>query len=159
MIHHFAFRPIGPFLKSRAIICCACLVWAVSPCARSQDAVRPSLAGEAASEARHQDIERLPYNLLVGPLRFRLSATMGVEYNDNINLSEVNTQDDFILRPQINFDAIWPVTQINTLRLDLGLGLCHLSGSFQRQHQRHSDLAGVPDRFRYLCGGFPHQYS
>src|SRR5438132_6186248 len=89
---------------------------------RSQDAVRPSLAGEAAAEARRQDIERIPYNLLVGPIRFRFSATLGVEYNDNINLAEVNKQDDVIIRPQVNLDAIWPITQLNTLRLDLGLG-------------------------------------
>lgn len=104
----------------------------------SQDAVRPSLAGEEASEARRQDIDRLPYNLLMGPVRFRFSATMGVEYNDNINLSDEGTatfrgpdgnrftvhtdkEEDFIFRPQVNFDAIWPVTQLNTLRLDLGL--------------------------------------
>jgi hypothetical protein len=89
---------------------------------RAQDAVRPSLAGEAASEARRQDIERIPYNLLIGPVRFRFSATMGMEYNDNINLAEVNKEEDFILRPQVNFDAIWPITQLNTLRLDIGLG-------------------------------------
>ncbi len=90
--------------------------------ARSQDVVRPSLAGEAAAEARRQDIEHIPYNLLIGPIRFRVSATLGVEFNDNINLAEVNTQQDVIIRPQVNVNAIWPVTQLNTLRLDLGLG-------------------------------------
>lgn len=89
---------------------------------QAQDAVRPSLAGEAASEARRQDIDRIPYNLLVGPVRFRFSATVGAEYNDNINLSQINEQDDIIIRPQVNFDAIWPITQLNTLRLDFGLG-------------------------------------
>src|SRR5437868_15418843 len=89
---------------------------------RAQDAVRPSLAGEAASEARRQDVDRLPYNLLLGPVRFRVSATVGIEYNDNINLSEVHEENDVIIRPQINLDAIWPITQINTLTLDLGVG-------------------------------------
>src|SRR6266403_6071527 len=105
--------------------------------ALAQDAVRPSLAGEAAAEARRQDIEHIPYNLLLGPVRFRFSATFGVEYNDNINLSDEGTavivtptgpvllrsqkEDDVILRPAINLDAIWPITQLNTLRLDLGL--------------------------------------
>src|SRR5256885_9190655 len=104
---------------------------------RSQDAVRPSLAGEAASEARRQDIERIPYNLLAGPIRFRVGASVGVEYNDNINYADdvtvvvngpggpvtfqTRSEDDVIIRPQINFDAIWPVTQLNTLRLDIGL--------------------------------------
>lgn len=109
------------FAKRTAFVFLFALLGAVS-IVRAQDAIRPSLAGEAASEARRQDIDRIPYNLLVGPVRFRFSATMGVEYNDNINLAEVNEQDDIILRPQVNFDAIWPLTQLNTLRLDLGLG-------------------------------------
>ena len=105
--------------------------------ARSQDVVRPSLAGEAAAEARRQDIEHIPYNLLMGPIRFRVSATLGVEYNDNINLAEVNTQEDVIIRPQVNVNAIWPVTQLNTLRLDLGLGY-----AFYIDHS-NADTSGV----------------
>src|SRR5215212_2705877 len=102
------------FLCALAVICMTTV--------HAQDAVRPSLAGEETSEARRQDIDRLPYNLLAGPVRVRVSATMGVEYNDNINFAEVNEKEDVILHPQINFDAIWPVTQINTLTLDLGIG-------------------------------------
>jgi len=108
---------------------------------RAQDAIRPSLAGEAAAEARRQSIDKLPYNLEVGPIKFRFSATMGIEYNDNINLSQndsftfTNTtpglppitittrkQEDVILHPQINLDALWPITQLNTLRFDIGIG-------------------------------------
>jgi hypothetical protein len=94
----------------------------LAPAVRGQEAVRPSLAGEAAAEARRQSIEQIPYNLLFGPVRFRFSVTTGIEYNDNINLAETNKQDDIIFRPQINIDAIWPVTPLNTLRFDLGLG-------------------------------------
>lgn len=89
---------------------------------QAQDAIRPSLAGEASAEARRQSLDQIPYNLLIGPVRFRLSATMGVEYNDNINLADINTQEDFIFRPQVNFNGLWPVTQLNTLRFDLGVG-------------------------------------
>src|SRR5690349_2125567 len=104
------------------LACAILLLLFVAPNLRAQDAVRPSLAGEQAAEARHQSIENIPYNLLLGPVRFRFSITMGVEYNDNINLAEVNKESDVILRPQINVNAIWPVTQLNTLRLDLGIG-------------------------------------
>src|SRR5438552_15359625 len=84
----------------------------------AQDAIRPSLAGEASAEARRQSIDKIPYNLQVGPIKFRFSATMGVEYNDNVNLAEdgsivvltptgpvvltTSQQSDFILRPQVN---------------------------------------------------------
>src|SRR5207245_443645 len=47
-----------------------------SSMARAQDAIRPSLAGEAAAEARRQEVDHIPYNLLLGPVRFRVSATM-----------------------------------------------------------------------------------
>lgn len=107
--------------RKRAAIGSLVLLLCVAPIARSQDVVRPSLAGEEAAEARRQDIEHIPYNLLLGPLRFRVSASFGIEYNDNINLAEVNTQSDVILRPQVNIDGIWPVTQLNTFKLDIAL--------------------------------------
>ena len=104
----------------------------------AQDAIRPSLAGEAAAEARRQSIDNIPYNLQLGMMKLRFSATLGVEYNDNVDLSDsvsvtvmgpngpvtlsVEPQSDFIIRPQINLNALWPITQLNTLRLDLGLG-------------------------------------
>lgn len=88
----------------------------------AQDAIRPSLAGQDAYEARQEDVSRIPYNLLVGPVRLRVGATVGVEYNDNINYAQVNTEDDVIVTPNLTLDMIWPVTQLNTLRIDLGLG-------------------------------------
>ena len=107
--HRIRLALIAPLLFAGSVI-------------HAQDAVRPSLAGEAAAEARRQTLERIPYNLLVGPVRFRVSATAGLEYNDNINVADVETQEDFIFRPQVNFNALWPVTQLNTLRFDIGLG-------------------------------------
>lgn len=91
-------------------------------CIYAQDAIRPSLAGQDSYEARQEDVSRIPYNLMMGPVRFRVGATVGVEYNDNINYAEVNTQDDVIVTPSMTLDAIWPITQLNTLRFDLGLG-------------------------------------
>src|SRR5256714_1323929 len=119
----------------------------------AQDAIRPSLAGEAAAEARRQSLDKIPYNLQVGPIKFRFSATIGVEYNDNINLAEdgsavflsptgpilitTTPQDDIILRPQVNVNALWPITQLNTLRLDIGVGY-----AFYMDHSNY-DTNGV----------------
>lgn len=109
-----------------------------APMAHAQDAIRPSLAGEASAEARRQSIEQIPYNLQLGPMKLRFSATLGFEYNDNVNLSEdasaflpgpfgpilvtTEQQSDFIIRPQVNINTVWPITQLNTLRLDVGIG-------------------------------------
>jgi hypothetical protein len=99
----------------------------------AQDAVRPSLAGQAASDARQQDVSRIPYNLLLGPVRLRVGASVGAEYNDNVTYAETNEQDDFIITPNLTLDAIWPVTQLNTLRLDLGIGY-----SFYLDHSQYN---------------------
>ncbi len=101
--------------------------------ALAQDVIRPSLAGEASAEARRQEVDRIPYNLLVGPIRFRVTATAGVEFNDNVNFSEWNMQEDFIFRPTVNFNALWPVTQLNTLRFDIGLGY-----AFYAEHSEYN---------------------
>src|SRR2546421_7039817 len=89
----------------------------------AQDAIRPSLAGQQAADAREQDVSRIPYNLLLGPVRMRVGATVGVEYNDNINYSDdgtavipnpigpgfitirSNSQDDVIVTPNLTLDA------------------------------------------------------
>jgi hypothetical protein len=127
----------SPFARRLALAVLVPLICAAG-IGRAQDAIRPSLAGEAAAEARRQSIDKIPYNLEVGPIKFRFSATMGVEYNDNINLAEDSSafflsptgpilittkpQEDIILRPQVNVNALWPITQLNTLKLDLGVG-------------------------------------
>lgn len=65
------------------------------------------------------------YNLAVGPLRFNVAAGVGLEWNDNINLSDHDRQSDFILRPSLNIDTIWPISDINTLRFSIGLSYAH----------------------------------
>jgi len=129
--------PLSSFARKAALALLVPLLSA-APIALAQDAIRPSLAGEASAEARRQSIDKIPYNLELGPIKFRFSATMGVEYNDNINLAEdgsvfaltpsgpvlleTHSQSDFIFRPQINLNALWPITQLNTLKLDIGVG-------------------------------------
>ncbi|MGI8431580.1 MAG: hypothetical protein ACR2MW_04715, partial [Chthoniobacterales bacterium] len=110
----------NPFVRPALTALAALLL--LAPAGRAQEAVRPSLAGEAAASARRQSTDQIPYNLLAGPVRFLFSITTGIEYNDNINLAETNKQEDIIIRPQFNIDAIWQVTQLNTLKLDIGLG-------------------------------------
>ena len=129
--------PLSPFVR-RLSLALLIAVLSTASITRAQDAIRPSLAGEAAAEARRQAIDKIPYNLQLGPIKFRFSATMGFEYNDNVNLAEdgsvtlltltgpitltTESQSDWILRPQVNLNALWPITQLNTLKFDIGLG-------------------------------------
>jgi hypothetical protein len=74
------------------------------PHLRAQDAVRPSLAGEATAEARRQSIKEI--QPIFWPVRFRFSITTGLSTQHQPG--QVNKQDDAIIRPQFNIDAIGP---------------------------------------------------
>jgi hypothetical protein len=121
MSNHTSRRLHGSRLRRTALALVLPLV-AAATLSHAQEAIRPSLAGEAAAEARRQTLDRIPYNLLLGPVRLRVSATAGIEYNDNINIAEVDQLDDFIFRPHVNMNVFWPITQLNSFRFDLGVG-------------------------------------
>lgn len=61
------------------------------------------------------------YNFAIGQFRFGLAAGVGVEWNDNIRLSENNRQSDFIFRPVLNLDSTWRISDLNTLRFNIGV--------------------------------------
>ncbi len=62
------------------------------------------------------------YNLRLGPIDFSINFGVTAEYNDNIRLApDSRKESDIILRPFINLDSIWRVTELNALKLSLGL--------------------------------------
>lgn len=91
----------------------------------AQDIVRPSMTHTLAPENRTFATEEPKYNILAGPVSMLFDASLFVEYNDNVNLSEVNKQDDIIIRPQIGVTASWQLTEVNTLTLKLGAGYAY----------------------------------
>lgn len=74
---------------------------------------------DAALPDAMQDEER--YNFALGNFRFGLAMGIGIEWNDNINLSETNRESDFIFRPIINIESSWRLSDLNTLRFNVGL--------------------------------------
>jgi hypothetical protein len=67
-----------------------------------------------------QPDEEEKYNLMIGPVRFSAAAGVGLEWNDNISLSDDDRQSDFIFRPSLNIDSNWQITELNTLRFSIG---------------------------------------
>jgi hypothetical protein len=90
---------------------------------RAQEAVRMSLAGDAAAAAHRQAQATVGYyNLLWGPVALRFSAASSAEYTDNARSSTRAAEGDLIIRPSASLQANWPVTEWNTLNLDLTAG-------------------------------------
>ncbi len=91
--------------------------------AHPQEARRMSLASADAAEARRRAAATMGYyNLKIGPTAWRFGTGLGLEYNDNVLLTEQNQLDDFILHPQLNAQMLWPITDKNAINLTLGAG-------------------------------------
>lgn len=99
--------------------------------AGGQEALRMSLAGNVAAEDQHRAASTIGYyNLLWGPVAWRFSSGLGLEYNDNINLQSQNQEGDFIFRPNLNAQMHWPVTLKNSLDVSVGAGYsCYVTHS------------------------------
>ncbi len=113
------------------------MAWAVFLSAgeivRGQEALRISMAGDLAAEAQKQAESTLGYyNLLTGPVAWRFSSGLGVDYNDNVRLQSQNAESDFIFRPSVSTQVHWPVTQVNDLNLSVAAGYS--------AYVQHSDL-------------------
>ena len=88
----------------------------------AQDIIRPSLTRENAPDNRTFIDDEPNYNAQLGPVSFLLDASLFAEYNDNVNLSEVNPQSDVIIRPTIGVTAKWDLSEATSLSLRVGFG-------------------------------------
>ncbi len=120
--------PRWPIATCAALFGVAALAGPGANRAHGQELMRDSLAGADVAEARRPSLEEQNYNLRVGPVRFLFSANAGVEYIDNINYSDRNRVDDVLLRAGFNVSALWNVTKLNTLALDLGFAYVRYAG-------------------------------
>ena len=82
-----------------------------------------SLAGQAAAEARTAGASAAEgYNLRLGLSKWSLAAAMDFEINDNVLLQAANQEFDVIVRPQLNTQVVWPLSEKNSLNLAMGVG-------------------------------------
>jgi len=90
------------------------------PGAQAQN--RGSLAGEEAAQALKRSVAAEDYNIKVGPVRFQAEGRLALGYTDNVFFSGSNKKNDFLINPEVDVRALWPITELNTLRFSLGLG-------------------------------------
>ena len=98
------------------------LIFPGASSAPAQEALRQSQAGDAAAQARITQAESQPYTIKEGDFKLLVVPSLGLDWNDNINITKTNAQSDFILKPTVNFDASYPVSDKNLLSLNVGVG-------------------------------------
>lgn len=82
---------------------------------------RPSTGGQRLAQSRNT-MRSGGYNIKAGPVQMSFDAGMGVEYNTNVNLSEEDPQGSLVLSPRVGMNLYWPITRLNNVSLNLGLG-------------------------------------
>jgi hypothetical protein len=113
--YNFSVRSLAEIMLRVAII-------SMATSAVGQEALRASLAGQDAAEAKKRALANQRYNLKAGPASMRFQAGLATEATDNVRSSSSDEQPDLSIRPQITTMAYWPVTARNSLSLSMGLG-------------------------------------
>lgn len=80
--------------------------------------VTPSALRKTNAPASAGEDER--YNMAVGPIRMSVAVGAGIEWNDNVFLSDNDRESDFVFRPLVNVDFMWPFSEYNTLSFSVG---------------------------------------
>lgn len=114
----------GRHSLSAGAIFCGCLAASISlrpSLAPAQEALRNSLAGDAAAAANRLQLESIPYTFKTGDLRLLFTPTLGFEWNDNINISQTKIQEDLIVSPGMQLMVNYPISQQNILSLNVGI--------------------------------------
>jgi hypothetical protein len=96
-------------------------LWIASSLA-GQAQTQDSQAGEEAAQALKRSIAGEEYNLSLGPVRLRTEATLRLGYTDNVFYSDLNRSGDLWVNPEVDLRSLWQISDLNALRLSLGLG-------------------------------------
>ena len=85
---------------------------------------RESLSGEQAAQALKESAQAQAqeYNMHYGPVAFQIGAGLHFSYVDNAFYSQTNRLDDFVINPELNLGAFMQVSELNTVKLSLGVG-------------------------------------
>ena len=119
-------RPRSATLVLKLLLFLVLAMMCAAPKMRAQELMRESLAGSDAGQgAAVTNGDDVGYNLKLGPVRFSLDANAGLEFIDNISYSEHNRESDEVVRLALNIRAMYAITRLNTIQLDLGIGFVH----------------------------------
>jgi hypothetical protein len=140
-------RPIEQPLDASAALSTQAVDAIPGEASQFQSAPTGELPPEAADILK-EDRERGLFS--IGPMVFRASIGLRIEFNDNINLSNDDRDSDLLLTPQVALRGHWKISEMNDLTLNLGFGYTsYLFNSEYNQFNQSVELApGTEIAFR-----------
>ena len=95
---------------------------AATSLAPAQDALRTSMAGDAAAEAHEIQFQSMAYTVKDGDFILQITPSLEVDWNDNVTLTKTDPESDVILTPLISLNAMYPISARNLLTLSIDGG-------------------------------------
>ncbi len=90
--------------------------------ARAQVGLTDAMANDSASEMCQKQMQNPDYTFKSGDFRTLLVPSLSVQWNDNINCTENNLQEDIILLPTLGTIISYPLTDRNLLQVNIIMG-------------------------------------
>ena len=91
-------------------------------CALAQEALFRSVDSDRFAAQSRDSLEKTPYTFRLRELRVLVVPTMGLEWNDNVRLTESARESDLILSPRLDLNALHPLGEGNSLGVNVGIG-------------------------------------
>jgi hypothetical protein len=91
----------------------------------AQEALQNSIAGDQAAASRNEAMQSQQpenYTFKKGDFQMLVLPSLGFDWNDNVNLSQTNAWQDYIIKPAVGITASYPFSQRNLLYLDFSIG-------------------------------------
>ena len=106
----------------------------------AQEALRNAIVEDKAALQRQAAQDNLAGQPKADLPAFTLGGSVGLAFNDNINLAQVHPPSDVIIRPEVTFNGRWPVSKTSQLTFGVGVG-------YQKyfQHSEYDQLTLTPN--------------
>jgi hypothetical protein len=114
-----AHDPLGLMHSALRLVPWSLLIYAWSNSA--QEALQGALRTDRLDADRGRQFERMPYTSRWGDLKMLVTPSLELEYNSNAQLTE-GASDDLVLRPMVNFNLFYPITERNVATFSLDAG-------------------------------------
>jgi len=101
------------------------LLASLAPFAAGQEALRNYQSANYSASRLQSQFENAAHTIQWGKFSSLLSASLESEWTDNVRYTSSDTgsaKDDFIFRPMLNANSIYPITQYNSFKFSLGIG-------------------------------------
>lgn len=99
------------------------LVWSPTSVFRAQEALRSALSADAAITAQSSNITApAPDSIHVGPVILNLGTYVGVDYEDNLNVSQNNPRADTSIHAGLDLGFLWPATDNSQVKFGSQIG-------------------------------------